>query len=149
MTTDIDDNQQPPVLVESAACFFAEHEKCTSGDCPCDCHQRTDQQTAVAILNDIAEDGRYTSLSTVRAALFDVIDSGDQDQQPWALYEHDHGGTRFPSWTEDQASHERELFADTVVQRVIQLQSPPHRMDAGLQALVQRAEKVLTRRRRR
>jgi hypothetical protein len=141
MTTDIGDSQQPPAPVESAACFFAEHDKCTSNDCPCDCHQRTDQQTAVAILDDIAEDGRYASLSTVRAALFDVIDGGDSENSgEWLFYSTE------PDWKMDER---RERFANAVAQRITQLQSPPHGMDAGLQALVQSTEKVLTRRRRR
>jgi hypothetical protein len=85
------------------------------------------------LLGDIRQDHRYASLSAVRMAIFDVIDSGDRDQQPWALYENDHG-EKFLAWTEDQANRERQLFADAVVARIAALQSPPHNLDAGLRA---------------
>lgn len=102
---------------------------------PCDlcrwANESAATQDRVALRADMARDRQYASLTVMRAAIYDVIDSGDQDGQQWALYEHDHVGN-FPCWTEDEASHERELFVDAVCARVTTLQAPPFNFDAGL-----------------
>lgn len=51
------------------------------------------------------------------AVIAQVLEEGDEDQQPWAFYEHDHGGTRFPSWSAENAVRERQRFIDTVTKR--------------------------------
>lgn len=51
------------------------------------------------------------------AVISQVLEEGDQDQQPWAFYEHDHGGARFPNWTTENAMWERQRFIDTVCKR--------------------------------
>jgi hypothetical protein len=51
------------------------------------------------------------------AVIAQVLEEGDEDQQPWAFYEHDHGGARFPDWTAENAGRERRRFIDTVTKR--------------------------------
>jgi len=78
------------------------------------------------LLGDIRQDQYYASLSVVRMAVLDVIDAdcyhNDNLSHEWLLNAND----------EDFANEQRELFADKVVERITQLQSPPHGMDAGL-----------------
>ena len=50
--------------------------------------------------------------------ILEVLESGDQDEQPWAFYEHDHGGLKGFSWTREQAMSERDNFAQAVVRKV-------------------------------
>lgn len=61
-------------------------------------------------------------VATIRAAILDVIDTGDQDGQHWFFYENTDG---LHNWTEDNANRDRMNFADAVVARIIQLQQPP------------------------
>lgn len=75
----------------------------------------------------LSDQGRmFVGVATIRAAIFDVLDRGDQDEPPWAFYEHDHGGVRGLAWTEDDANVERRVFVDNVIARIAELQSPPH-----------------------
>lgn len=68
----------------------------------------------------------FAGVATIRAALFDILDRGDRDDQPWAFYEHDHGGVKGLAWTEDDANVERRVFVDNVLARIAELQAPPH-----------------------
>ena len=48
-------------------------------------------------------------------AISKVLEHGDQDKLPWAFYEHDHGGFKGPSWTEENAASERSNFIEAVI----------------------------------
>lgn len=70
----------------------------------------------------------FASVATIRAAIFDLLDRGDQDGQPWVFNEIDRenfAGGRY-SWTEDMVNVERINFVDAVVKRIAELQAPPH-----------------------
>lgn len=50
--------------------------------------------------------------------ILELLELGDQDQQPWAFYEHDHGGLKGFNWTREQAMSERNDFAHAVVRKI-------------------------------
>lgn len=70
----------------------------------------------------------FAGIATIRAALFDVLDHGDQDGQRWAFYENPHEGFAAGTfaWTEDNANTERSNFVGAVIARIAELQNPPH-----------------------
>jgi hypothetical protein len=51
----------------------------------------------------------------IAAAIWDVIDHGDQDSQPWIFYPHD---SSFRDWTEEEAKSERSNFVKAVVTKL-------------------------------
>jgi hypothetical protein len=97
---------------------------------PCDCplHRLSPEERAAridaacdaALAENQTEQRLWADAMTVRAALMDVIDEGcqhpDDMTHEW----------RLDSGLEDFASEQRALFADAVLLRVIELQSPPH-----------------------
>lgn len=54
----------------------------------------------------------------LRFAILETLEQGDQDQQPWAFYEHDHGGLRGYQWTREQAMSERINFINTITKKL-------------------------------
>lgn len=51
-------------------------------------------------------------------AISSVLEHGDQDNQPWAFYEHDHGGLKGFPWTREQANVERSNFIEAVIAKL-------------------------------
>lgn len=51
-------------------------------------------------------------------AILETLEAGDQDGQPWAFYEHDHGGLRGFDWSKENAMTERINFAHAVRKRL-------------------------------
>ena len=64
----------------------------------------------------------FAGVATIRAAIFDLIDSGDHGV-PWRFYEEQ---TESRNITEDAATTDRVLFVDAVITRIAELQNPPH-----------------------
>lgn len=94
-------------------------------DCDCPKHQtaRIDPAHADRILTAWKQDRAFASLTTVRAAIADVLDVGDgSDYQWWSFYQTE---------AEHQTAH-RQAFMDAVCKRIAELQRPPHGMDARL-----------------
>lgn len=60
---------------------------------------------------------RFTERSVVQTILA-VLDEGDYDNQPWAFYEHDHGGLKGHEWSKESAMIERINFAQRVIDRM-------------------------------
>jgi hypothetical protein len=48
-------------------------------------------------------------------AIATVLERGDQDDQPWAFHEHDHGGLKGFPWTKENADVERSNFIEAVI----------------------------------
>jgi hypothetical protein len=48
-------------------------------------------------------------------AIATVLERGDQDELPWAFYEHDHGGLKGYTWTKENADVERSNFTEAVI----------------------------------
>lgn len=71
-------------------------------------------------LND--EGQNFAGTATIRAAIFDLIDSGDHGL-PWRFYEEQ---TESRNITGDAATTDRVLFVDAVIARIAELQNPPH-----------------------
>jgi hypothetical protein len=86
--------------------------------------QELDQGTAYNILAAIENDKRFASLTTVRAAIMDVIDTGcqhaDSLTHEW----------QFNNTDEDFANGQRCDFTDAVCRRIAELQQPPHSFDS-------------------
>ena len=59
-----------------------------------------------------------TTEEKYRMAILETLEEGDQDQQPWAFYEHDHGGLRGYQWTKEQAQSERVNFVNAIAKRI-------------------------------
>lgn len=57
----------------------------------------------------------WADAATIRAAVFDIVDSGDENGQRWALAEDGY-------WTEDDINRERVAFADALLRRIHELQ---------------------------
>jgi hypothetical protein len=76
------------------------------------------------ILTAIKQDRHLASLTVVRAAIADALDTGpppvDGHKCYW-LFDHEDEG--------ESESENRAQFIDAVAQRVTQLQQPPHNMD--------------------
>lgn len=51
-------------------------------------------------------------------AILETLEEGDVDKQPWAFYEHDHGGLKGFRWTGELAMTERINFAHAVIKRI-------------------------------
>jgi hypothetical protein len=83
---------------------------------------KIDPEVKQRISTAIRQDQTFASLTTVRAAIFDVIDAGR-----WEFYEQLSFGI-----TQDRANEQRCDFVDAVSKRILQLQQSPHGMDAGL-----------------
>jgi hypothetical protein len=84
-----------------------------------------DNDVEQRILTAIKQDQHLASLTVVRAAIADVLDTGftDEDvrQRAWI----------FLLLESEQETERRTRFIDAVCQRIAQLQQPPHNMDAG------------------
>jgi hypothetical protein len=102
-------------------------------DCDCPRHRTGDAEIDPAVLEHISaaitRDQTFASLTTVRAAIYDVIDKGSFSGW-WELY--DEGDN--PEVTEDMVNQERCDFVDAVCARILALQREPHGMDARLRA---------------
>jgi hypothetical protein len=104
-------------------------------DCDCPEHQTGDAEIDPAVLQRISaaitRDQTFASLTTVRAAVMDVIDSGDPNMagRIWFFYERING---MEIWNEEFANQQRCDFVDAVCARILALQREPHGMDAGL-----------------
>jgi hypothetical protein len=100
-------------------------------DCDCPRHRAGVAEIDPAVLERIStaitRDQTFASLTTVRAAIHDVIDKGSFSGW-WELY--DEGDN--PEVTEDMVNQERCDFVDAVNARVLELQREPHEMDAEL-----------------
>jgi hypothetical protein len=100
-------------------------------DCDCPRHRvgatKIDPAVLQRISAAIARDQAFASLTTVRAAIYDVIDKGSFSGW-WALY--DEGDN--PEVTEDMVNQERCDFVDAVCARILELQREPYGMDARL-----------------
>jgi hypothetical protein len=55
------------------------------------------------------------SREQVIVAIAATLEHGDQDNQPWAFYAHDHGGLKGYEWTQQQADIERANFIEAVI----------------------------------
>jgi len=53
-------------------------------------------------------------------AISEILERGDQDQLPWAFYEHDHGGLKGYAWTKENADVERSNFIEAVLDHLEQ-----------------------------
>lgn len=120
----------PPSAVESIACFHGAHRECprTASDCPCQCHQTN----TARLLKETLEHGPVASVATVRAALFDVLDSNTEE-----LYAFDCENHRV---TDEGATEGRCRFVDSVCNRIAALQAPPFNFDAELLSQVKEAK---------
>lgn len=102
-------------------------------DCDCPQHRTGTAKIDPAVLEPISaaitRDQTFASLTTVRAAIYDVIDKGSFSGW-WTLY--DEGDN--PEVTEDMVNQERCDFVDAVCTRILELQREPYNMDAGLRA---------------
>lgn len=104
-------------------------------DCDCPLHRTGDAEINPAVLQRISaaitRDQTFASLTTVRAAVMDVIDSGDPNMagRIWFFYERING---MEIWNEEFANQQRCDFVDAVCARILELQREPHGMDAGL-----------------
>lgn len=144
----------PPPATESAHCFHGDHDDCRTADCPCTCGHGM-RNLLMAVSNSLAistvakEFKGPASASTIRTALYDVLDGGCNCEgeggggakHPWELDD----DVDNPELDHELVSAQRERFADAVIVRIVQLQTAPHNMDAGLLAMLGRAQKVLRR----
>ncbi len=104
-------------------------------DCNCPLHQTADGNEFDPVVlrrisTAIRQDQTFASLTTIRSAIFDVIDKGGPAGW-WELYDLDDD----PEVTEEMLTQERCDFVDAVERRILQLQQPPHEMDAGLRVV--------------
>jgi hypothetical protein len=92
-------------------------------DCDCPQHRTGDAEIDPAVLQRISaaitRDQTFASLTTVRAAIADVVDGAEFYQWMWDT-------------NEVNANAVRGEFMDAVCARVLELQREPHGMDAGL-----------------
>lgn len=65
----------------------------------------------------------FAGVATVRQAIFDIIDRGDQDEQPWMFYENEDPRSYF---NQEAADADRHNFVSHVITRIAELQAPPH-----------------------
>jgi hypothetical protein len=112
-------DRQEQQLIEQVHAAMAE-------DCDCELHRLSPKERTkridVAIDEVNAESSRYASIATIRAALFDTFDQNVKE-----LAAHDCEKHRV---TDEEACDNRCDFVDAVCKRVLQLQQPPHGMDA-------------------
>jgi hypothetical protein len=100
------------------------------------------------ILAGIQQDQTCASVTVVRAALDDVIDAGYQCSKgcdlrhSWTFRTEAFIGDAQPT---DEELELRMKFTDAVVERIAELQAPPHEMDARLLEDLTRARRVLRR----
>jgi hypothetical protein len=130
----------PPPPTESAACFHNAHDDCRDERCPCTCGHRFRNLLAsfqraeiidAAIDRTNAEFAQVATVACVVAAILDVIDKGYQFKNhaklcPWLFFLDE----------SDEQTDLRGKFTDAVVQRIAELQAPPHKMDTRLLKLV-------------
>jgi hypothetical protein len=94
-------------------------------DCDCPRHRTEDAEIDPAVLQRISaaisQDQTFASLTTVRAAVMDVIDSGDPNMagRIWFFYERING---MKIWNEEFANQQRCDFVDAVCRRIFELQ---------------------------
>jgi len=85
--------------------------------------ERLDPARAQRILAAMENDKKFASLTTIRAAIMDVIDAGcrhsDSLTHEW----------RFDNADEDFANEQRCNFVDAVCQRIAELQCAPYNFD--------------------
>ena len=92
--------------------------------CNCSLHQLPPKERAElfdrAIDATTAEARRFADVLTIRAACFDVIDAGCtlRERSPWYF---DYSGV-----SEDVNNETRSAFVDAVIERIAELQAPPH-----------------------
>jgi hypothetical protein len=115
-------------------------------DCDCPRHGNGDAEIGPAVLKRISaaitRDETFASLTTVRAAIADVLDAGcscTNEKHPWELDD-------TTAEELDVTNGQRVRFIDDVCRRILELQREPHGMDAGLRvvatALRQRESEV-------
>jgi hypothetical protein len=90
------------------------------------------------IAQAMERDKQFASLSVVRAAVADVLDAGDAALPP--VGNHPHPWIFGVDEREEQTEC-RERFTDAVCARIVELQSPPHSMDARLRERLTRVDK--------
>jgi hypothetical protein len=92
-------------------------------DCDCPLHRTKDAEIDPAVLQRvstaISQDQAFASLTTVRAAIADVVDGAEFYQWMWDT-------------NEVNANAVRGEFMDAVCARILALQREPHGMDAQL-----------------
>src|ERR1044072_2057941 len=85
------------------------------------------------ILTALSNDKRFASLTTIRAAIADVVDAGWQRgegcdlKHPWRFPTEMFDGAEQPT---DDDLLLREKFLDAVCQRIAELQAAPHNLDS-------------------
>jgi acyl transferase domain-containing protein len=101
-------------------------------DCDCPLHRTRDAEIDPAVLERISaaisQDQAFASLTTVRAAIADVLDAGcscTNEKHPWEMDD-------TTAEELDVTSGQRVRFIDDVCRRILELQREPHGMDAGL-----------------
>jgi hypothetical protein len=98
----------------------------TCSDSACPCHQWSRQEpTTTTPTTATDQQSLWADAATIRAALMDVVDAGDPEMagRIWFFYERING---MNIWSEDFANKQRVGFADAVLRRLAELQSPPH-----------------------
>jgi hypothetical protein len=100
-------------------------------DCDCPLHRTKDAEIDPAVLQRvstaISQDQAFASLTTVRAAIADVLDAGcscTNEKHPWELDD-------TTAEELDVTNGQRVRFIDDVCRRILALQREPHGMDAG------------------
>lgn len=64
---------------------------------------------------DVGETMRGFYREDIIVGVMKVLERGDQDNQPWAFYAHDHGGLKGHEWTEENAQVERSNFIEELI----------------------------------
>jgi hypothetical protein len=83
------------------------------------------------IAQAMERDKQFASFTVVRAAIADVLDAGDVALPPAGSHPHP---WIFGVDEREEQTECRERFIDAVCTRIVELQSPPHNMDARLRA---------------
>jgi hypothetical protein len=90
------------------------------------------------IAQAMERDRQFASITVIRAAVADVLDAGDAALPP--VGNHPHPWIFGVDEREEQTEC-RERFMDAVCTRIVELQSPPHSMDARLLAQIGKTTK--------
>jgi hypothetical protein len=90
------------------------------------------------IAQAMERDKQFASFTVVRAAVADVLDAGGVVLPPVSNHPHP---WIFGADEREEQTECRERFMDAVCARIVELQSPPHSMDARLLAELKQARK--------
>jgi hypothetical protein len=105
-----------------------------AGDCDCPQHRTGTAKIDPAVLERIpaaiTRDQTFASLTTVRAAIADALDAGE-DATGCACEAQRHAWS-FSFREDEQETEKRSRLIDAVTARILALQREPHGVDAGL-----------------